>query len=151
MKEDEDKSKSVLFLAATNHPWHLDTAMIRRLEKRIYIPLPDEEGREQMIRKHLEKEVVDDKIDHKELVALTKGYSGSDMTQVMKNAAYMPLREMFDMLKKEGLNPKDYVNNVELKKIKHTHIIKSIKNTKKTVQQEDIEKYNQWFKKQGSL
>lgn len=73
------------------------------------------------------------------------------MTQVMKNAAYMPLREMFDMLKKEGLNPKDYVNNEELKKIKHEHIIKSIKNTKKTVQQEDIEKYNQWFKKQGSL
>jgi len=58
---------------------------------------------------------------------------------------------MFDMLKKEGKNPKDYVNNVELKKIKHQHIIKSIQNTKKTVQQEDIEKYNQWFKKQGSL
>jgi len=43
----------------------------------------------------------------------------------------MPLREMFDMLKKEGKNPKDYVNNVELKKIKHQHIIKSIQNTKK--------------------
>lgn len=44
------------------------------------------------------------------------------------------------MLKKEGKNPKDYVNNVELKKIKHEHIIKSIKTTKKTVLEEDIEK-----------
>jgi len=40
-----------------------------------------------MIRRHLEKEVVDDHINHKELVSLTEGYSGSDMTQVLKNAA----------------------------------------------------------------
>jgi len=62
------------------------------------------------------------------------------MTQVLKNAAYMPLRELFDMLKKEGKNPKDYVNNQDLKKIKHEHIIKSIQQTKKTVLEEDIEK-----------
>jgi len=62
------------------------------------------------------------------------------MTQVLKNAAYMPLRELFDMLKKEGKNPKDYVNNQDLKQIKHEHIIKSIQQTKKTVLEEDIEK-----------
>mmetsp|Transcript_10441 Transcript_10441/g.9048 ORF Transcript_10441/g.9048 Transcript_10441/m.9048 type:complete len:171 (+) Transcript_10441:484-996(+) len=87
VKGEGEEEKSVLFLAATNHPWHLDTAMIRRMEKRIYIPLPDEAGREQMIRRHLEKEIVAEDIDHRELVSLTKGYSGSDMMQVMKNAA----------------------------------------------------------------
>lgn len=37
--------KNVMVLAATNRPWDLDEAMIRRLEKRIYVPLPGEKGR----------------------------------------------------------------------------------------------------------
>lgn len=54
----ETEKKTVMFLAATNHPWHLDSAMIRRLEKRIYVPLPNEAGRKNLFEIILKKEVV---------------------------------------------------------------------------------------------
>jgi len=70
---NEDRSKNVLFLAATNCPWDLDNAMIRRLEKRIYVPLPDDQGRRQMFETKLSKEIVSDDIDYDKLVKLSDG------------------------------------------------------------------------------
>ena len=46
--DENPKSKLVMVLAASNIPWDLDEAFRRRLEKRIYVPLPDEKSREQM-------------------------------------------------------------------------------------------------------
>jgi katanin p60 ATPase-containing subunit A1 len=51
-------SPQVFALAASNLPWDLDSALLRRLEKRIHVPLPDPDAREQMFRKNL-REVVD--------------------------------------------------------------------------------------------
>lgn len=50
----EEPGKVVMVLAATNFPWDIDEALRRRLEKRIYIPLPTEEGREALVIKSLD-------------------------------------------------------------------------------------------------
>ena len=49
----EEPGKVVMVLAATNFPWDIDEALRRRLEKRIYIPLPTEEGREALVIRSL--------------------------------------------------------------------------------------------------
>mmetsp|Transcript_79371 Transcript_79371/g.109919 ORF Transcript_79371/g.109919 Transcript_79371/m.109919 type:complete len:120 (-) Transcript_79371:349-708(-) len=48
--EAKDQKKNVMVLGATNRPWDLDEAIRRRLEKRIYIPLPTAVGREQLFK-----------------------------------------------------------------------------------------------------
>ena len=49
-RDAEPQSSLVMVLATCNKPWDLDEAMRRRLERRIYIPLPDESAREEMLR-----------------------------------------------------------------------------------------------------
>jgi len=47
----KSSNERVFLLAASNLPWELDTALLRRLEKRILVPLPSKEAREDMLRK----------------------------------------------------------------------------------------------------
>lgn len=71
-----------MVLAATNRPWDLDDAMIRRLEKRIYIPLPGEEARRALLNLNLRKLEVCKDVDFDSLIEMTKGYSGADISNV---------------------------------------------------------------------
>ena len=53
----------MIVLAATNRPWDLDEALRRRLEKRIYIPLPTEKGRRELVRINLKTVKMKEDID----------------------------------------------------------------------------------------
>eukprot|EP01138_Halocafeteria_seosinensis_P006240 gb/GECG01006381.1/.p1 GENE.gb/GECG01006381.1/~~gb/GECG01006381.1/.p1 ORF type:complete len:192 (+),score=26.18 gb/GECG01006381.1/:1-576(+) len=61
-EEENPGGKQVVVLGASNLPWELDEAFRRRLEKRIYIPLPDVEGRKALIRIAMEGTLTKDKI-----------------------------------------------------------------------------------------
>ncbi|KAE8662159.1 Spastin [Hibiscus syriacus] len=73
----------ILVLAATNRPFDLDEAIIRRFERRIMVGLPSVESREIILKTLLAKEKVED-LDYKELATMTEGYSGSDLKGVVK-------------------------------------------------------------------
>lgn len=85
----------VLVMGATNLPQELDEAIVRRLEKRIYVPLPDPSSREGLIRHLLRSQKFSlSSRDFKLIVKVTEGYSGSDLKAVCKDAALGPIREL---------------------------------------------------------
>lgn len=96
---EAEQRKQVMVLAATNRPWDLDEALRRRLEKRIYIPLPTEVGRRELFKINLAGVKVAEDVDFEELVKKTDGYSGNDIAGLCRDAAFEPMRKR---LLKEG-------------------------------------------------
>lgn len=84
----------VIVLAATNTPWELDSALRRRFQKRILVPLPDVKCRERILRVHMGAEHTT--MTEAQYAAIAKkidGYSGSDIGVVVREALMMPVRE----------------------------------------------------------
>eukprot|EP01087_Luapelamoeba_hula_P023005 TRINITY_DN8392_c0_g1_i1.p1 TRINITY_DN8392_c0_g1~~TRINITY_DN8392_c0_g1_i1.p1 ORF type:complete len:439 (-),score=59.82 TRINITY_DN8392_c0_g1_i1:163-1479(-) len=88
-KEEE----GVLVLGATNIPWSLDAAIRRRFEKRIYIGLPDINARARIFQIHLGSTPHNLTREHFKILAeQTEGYSGSDISTVVRDALMQPVR-----------------------------------------------------------
>lgn len=138
-----DTDTRVLVLAATNLPWSIDEAARRRFVRRQYIPLPEGETRLAQFKKllsHQKHTLSDD--DFKELIVLTEGYSGSDITSLAKDAAMGPLRELGDELlfmDRENIRPMGLVD-----------FKNSLVYIKPSVSKEGLEKYEEWADKFGS-
>ncbi|KAM9632911.1 katanin p60 ATPase-containing subunit A-like 2 isoform 1-T1 [Trichechus inunguis] len=94
----------VFVLAASNLPWELDRAMLRRLEKRILVDLPSQEARQAMIRHWLppvsksQALELHTELEYEVLSQETEGYSGSDIKLVCREAAMRPVRKIFNTL-----------------------------------------------------
>ncbi|KAJ2863317.1 Vacuolar protein sorting-associated protein 4 [Coemansia aciculifera] len=85
----------VLVLGATNIPWALDSAIRRRFEKRIYIPLPDAAARARMFQLHIGNTPCTlTQRDYKMLAERTEGYSGSDIAVIVRDALMQPIRKV---------------------------------------------------------
>ncbi|GIZ00637.1 ATPase family protein 2 homolog [Caerostris extrusa] len=86
---------NVMIVAATNRPDRLDVAFIRngRINHFIYIPLPDSDTREQILRLRMKKRKVADDFDYKYLASKTEGYSGAEIKNLCNEAAFQLLIE----------------------------------------------------------
>ncbi|KAM0922226.1 hypothetical protein ACQ4PT_006321 [Festuca glaucescens] len=123
----------VLVLAATNRPFDLDEAVIRRLPRRLMVNLPDATNRKKILSVILSKEELADNVDLEALANLTEGYSGSDLKNLCVTAAHRPIREILEKEKKERslaeaenkpLPPKyssSDVRSLNLSDFKHAH------------------------------
>ncbi|CAF4551625.1 unnamed protein product, partial [Didymodactylos carnosus] len=82
-----NNNQGVLILAATNIPWGLDSAIRRRFEKRIYIPLPEQAARRSMFKLHLGPNAHHTLTEHDWTILSQKSenYSGADIAVVVKN------------------------------------------------------------------
>ncbi|KAL4383877.1 hypothetical protein GQ457_15G021800 [Hibiscus cannabinus] len=96
----KDKER-VLVLAATNRPFDLDEAVVRRLPRRLMVNLPDAPNREKILRVILAKEQLSADIDFEAIANMTDGYSGSDLKNLCVTAAHCPIREILEKEKKE--------------------------------------------------
>jgi AAA+ superfamily predicted ATPase len=153
-KSDEDKRKIVTVMAATNRPWDLDDALRRRFEKRVYIPLPNEKGRLQLFNLNLKKIEVDKNINYDKLVKLTEGYSGADISNVCREASFMPMRR--ELIANKGRKIEDLVNDPDFRaKIRAAICMpdfeKAIGNISKSVSAKDLEVYDKWTKEFSSV
>ncbi|CAO1398930.1 unnamed protein product [Diamesa hyperborea] len=90
-----NSTEGILVLGATNIPWVLDSAIRRRFEKRIYIPLPEEHARMIMFKIHLGNTahvLTEDNL--KQLANQTEGYSGADISIIVRDALMQPVRKV---------------------------------------------------------
>lgn len=97
-------SQRILILGATNRPFDLDDAVIRRLPRRIYVDLPDADNRFKILKIFLAQENVEPGFDIRSLANATEGYSGSDLKNLCIAAAYRPVQELLDEEKKGKKN-----------------------------------------------
>ena len=138
----------ILIIGATNRPQEIDDAFVRRLSKRLYIPLPNKVSRKQLIMRVLEKErknnnkydINENDID--DIINRTKGYSGSDLINVCKEAAMMPIRSIEDITNCQlenlrGVNKKDFDE--------------ALITVKPSINEKSIEQYVEWNKNFGSF
>ncbi|XP_047960330.1 uncharacterized protein LOC125205444 isoform X2 [Salvia hispanica] len=96
----KDKER-VLVLAATNRPFDLDEAVIRRLPRRLMVSLPDAQNREKILKVILATEELAPDVDLEAVAKMTEGYSGSDLKNLCVAAAHYPIRQILEKEKKD--------------------------------------------------
>ncbi|KAF1859588.1 hypothetical protein Lal_00010172 [Lupinus albus] len=153
---NEDGSrKIVMVLAATNFPWDIDEALRRRLEKRIYIPLPNFESRKELIRINLKTVeasycvTVATDVNMDDVARRTEGYSGDDLTNVCRDASLNGMRRKIAGKTRDEIKnmPKDEISNDPVAMCDFEEALKKVQ---RSVSQADIDRHEKWFHEFGS-
>ncbi|XP_034752263.1 katanin p60 ATPase-containing subunit A-like 2 isoform X2 [Etheostoma cragini] len=150
------KSKDLVFvLAASNLPWELDHAMLRRLEKRIIVSLPSSPARQAMISHWLPPlsstgaVELRTELDYETLAKGVEGYSGSDIRLVCKEAAMRPVRKIFDALESHQDGDTE-MPAIQLETVTTADFLEVITHTKPSARNL-MDKYTAWEREYESV
>jgi transitional endoplasmic reticulum ATPase len=106
----KDSNEGVLILAATNAPWHLDSAFRRpgRFDRILFVPPPDKNARASILKLHLEGKPVQD-VDYDHIAKKTEGFSGADLKGVVDVCVENKLRDALKAGAPKPITTKDLV------------------------------------------
>jgi SpoVK/Ycf46/Vps4 family AAA+-type ATPase len=110
----KDSNEGVLILAATNAPWHLDSAFRRpgRFDRILFVPPPDRDARGSILKLHLEGKPVQD-IDYDHIAKKTEGFSGADLKGVVDVCVENKLRDALKAGVPKPITTKDLLTATE--------------------------------------
>lgn len=89
-----ETADSVIVMASTNRPDSLDPALLRpgRFDRKVFVPLPDTNGREAILKVHARKIIIDPELDFHKIAKIIPGYSGADCANLVNEAALLATR-----------------------------------------------------------
>ncbi|THH33875.1 hypothetical protein EUX98_g233 [Antrodiella citrinella] len=99
------KDDNIMVIGATNRPFDLDDAVLRRLPRRLLIDLPGEKEREEILKILLRDETLEENVDTKVLAQKTETFSGSDLKHLCVSAALDSVKERVDVPWKSQSQP----------------------------------------------
>lgn len=90
-----DSSEGIIVMAATNRPDILDPALLRpgRFDRRVYVPIPDVRGREEILKIHTKGIPLGPDVDLKAIAQSTPGFTGADLANLVNEAALLAARK----------------------------------------------------------
>ncbi|XP_017102941.2 spastin isoform X2 [Drosophila bipectinata] len=135
----------IVVLAATNRPQELDEAALRRFTKRVYVSLPDEQTRELLLSRLLQKQGSPlDTEALRRLAKTTDGYSGSDLTALAKDAALEPIREL-------NVEQVKCLDISAMRAITESDFHSSLKRIRRSVAPQSLNSYEKWSQDYGDI
>ena len=135
---DKGKPLHVYVIGATNKPWDLDWAFIRRFQKRILVPLADHATRLNMLKLYSSNLQIADDVDLQELARLAEGFSGSDIRDVCQSAQLSLIGEFFESGKAMDKEAKP-------RSLTMADFRQIFEERKPSVSLDMLSQYNRWF------
>jgi len=133
----------IVTVGATNIPESIDVAFRRRFERRIYVPLPDEQARDAIFHLNSKGVELEDDVNFSILAEITEGYSGADIAMICRDAIMTPIREL-------DLSGAITDPEIKARSVTQKDFLSSLETINPSVSDDEIKRYDEWFEEFGS-